>query len=723
MLQTLKSKIIFVIVLVVVFFGAAILNTFITLANQKSDGTVINLAGKQRMLIQKMTKEVLLFSRNQLEASEVRTTEKLFSKTLSGLINGDSELNLPPTENETILNNLKLLRNDWVKFSKKLENILAGIDSENSLSYVIENNVKILNDMNSIVGQYEEETATRVSNLQFTMSIFFVLTLIIGIVSISLSRKFLFHPLNSIVKAAKRIADGDVDFQLTVKGKDEIGILRNNFNIMINNIAKASDDLLNEKENVEIKVFEATRDLEEQKLYLSKNVHNLLTEMQRFENGDLSVNLPVEKDDEIGRLINGFNKSVLNLKKIISNIVNVTAEVIEAGHEISENSEQLAHGNEMQITQTDDFSRSINDISQTIGENTENVSSAARLANLSGENANESVKIIHATLEGMEKISDLVLSASGTVKKLGSKSDEIGEILQVIEDIADQTNLLALNAAIEAARAGESGRGFAVVADEVRKLAERTTKATKEIGVMIKEIQDSTNEAVDSMNEGAEQVNKGREMGVKAGDSLKQILNSTSQVSQSVNQVAVASEQQNSSIEEIKNNVGAFVEISGDSVGRIQSVTESAETLSNHLLGLKESLSFFNFKESKRLAERTVRIDSREFDIAINAHEVWKLKLPKILKGQLKAASSEVLSATECQLGKMYNSNWKSLLSSNKNYQELGIIHERMHNRLKEAVNCLNNNRVSEANKFANEVYSDASNVVKLLTKLKQEYN
>ena len=121
----------------------------------------------------------------------------------------------------------------------------------------------------------------------------------------------------------------------------------------------------------------------------------------------------------------------------------------------------------------------------------------------------------------MERISNVVEASSNSILALGNSSKEIGEIVQVIDDIADQTNLLALNAAIEAARAGEQGKGFAVVADEVRKLAEKTTSATKKIAEMIKQIQKDTNTAVESMQAGTVEVTKGKELAYNSGKILR----------------------------------------------------------------------------------------------------------------------------------------------------------------------------------------------------------
>jgi len=198
-----------------------------------------------------------------------------------------------------------------------------------------------------------------------------------------------------------------------------------------------------------------------------------------------------------------------------------------------------------------------------------------------------------------------VNKSAETVKELGKSSDQIGEIIGVIDDIADQTNLLALNAAIEAARAGDQGRGFAVVADEVRKLAERTTKATKEIAGMIKKIQADTTGAVQSMEEGTSEVERGIRLADKAGASLQDIVGVSQKVTDMVTQIAAASEEQSSASEEISKNVEAISKVTGETAQGTQQIARAAEGLNRLTNTLQDLIGRFTLDRSGEFSGQT----------------------------------------------------------------------------------------------------------------------
>ncbi|HEX3075132.1 MAG TPA: methyl-accepting chemotaxis protein, partial [Ignavibacteriales bacterium] len=188
---------------------------------------------------------------------------------------------------------------------------------------------------------------------------------------------------------------------------------------------------------------------------------------------------------------------------------------------------------------------------------------------------------------------DVVSQAAINVQELGKSSEQIGEIIQVIDDIADQTNLLALNAAIEAARAGEQGRGFAVVADEVRKLAERTTLATKEIAGTINKIQKNTAITVESIVKGTEEVERGRELASRTGTYLKEIISSSERTAEVVTQVAAATEEQSAAAEQISKNVESVSNIAEESSAGAMQIAKAADDLNRLAVQLQNLVNRF----------------------------------------------------------------------------------------------------------------------------------
>ena len=320
--------------------------------------------------------------------------------------------------------------------------------------------------------------------------------------------------------------------------------------------------------------------------------------MDDFAQGDFTGRVDADYKGDHQLIKNSINKMGDSVSKVLNQVKEAVQATASAANQISSSTEEMAAGAQEQSSQTTEIAGAVEEMTKTIFETTKNSGLASDASKNAGKVAKDGGHVVEETIEGMNRIAEVVKKSAETVQALGKSSDQIGEIVQVIDDIADQTNLLALNAAIEAARAGEQGRGFAVVADEVRKLAERTTKATKEIAAMIKQIQKDTTGAVDSMQQGTEEVEVGKKLAEKAGSSLKEIIVGAENVADIVNQVAAASEQQSSAAEQISKNIESISSVTQQSASGIQQIAHASEDLNRLTLNLQELVSQFKIDES-----------------------------------------------------------------------------------------------------------------------------
>ena len=300
-------------------------------------------------------------------------------------------------------------------------------------------------------------------------------------------------------------------------------------------------------------------------IYLIRNfttrIIRVANTMSRIADGDLTTQLKIYANDEIGELGKSINRMVLSLDTMITSITKTASELASSSNILYGISEQAASSSEEVAAQAGTVVTACEEMVSTSGGIAQNCNIAAESSRQGSDLVTEGVSVVQETVAGMNRITERVKETAATLERLGSRSDQIGEIVGTIEDIADQTNLLALNAAIEAARAGEQGRGFAVVADEVRALAERTTKATKEIAQMIKAIQNETTGAVTSMEEGVKEVERGTQDAAKSGRALDHILSQINAVSMEINQIATAAEEQTATTTEITSNIQQITEV------------------------------------------------------------------------------------------------------------------------------------------------------------------
>jgi methyl-accepting chemotaxis protein len=314
--------------------------------------------------------------------------------------------------------------------------------------------------------------------------------------------------------------------------------------------------------------------------------------------GDLTHNLEVTSQDEIGALTDSLNHTVESLRVLLATVSENATQLAAASEEISASASHSSESAHRQSDQTAQVSTAMQEMSATVTEVSDNSRRAADAAREASDTARTGGKVVSETLTTMRSIAGSTTAVAAKITELGKSSQRIGTIAAVIDDIADQTNLLALNAAIEAARAGEQGRGFAVVADEVRKLAERTAAATKEIAGMIESIQKEAREAVAAMQGGSREVELGVTKTEGSGKALDQIIEMASRVGDMVAQIATAATEQSATAEQVNANISNIAEMTSQSSINAGETAKACTDLSNLAFNLQTLVGNFKLNRS-----------------------------------------------------------------------------------------------------------------------------
>jgi methyl-accepting chemotaxis protein len=309
--------------------------------------------------------------------------------------------------------------------------------------------------------------------------------------------------------------------------------------------------------------------------------------------GDLAKRMKTTSDDAVGEIAKYLNGFLEMLNDTFTRVIERSYKISYASNTLEATAKEMSKGAHDIVTQINSVAAASEEMSTTSSEIARNCTIAAQSSDIISHSAISGENIIQGIVVAMNRIDDHVKESAAIIRRLGEKSDQIGEIAAIINDIADQTNLLALNAAIEAARAGEHGRGFAVVADEVRKLAERTGKATRDIGETILTMQSETKAAVASMENGVNEGERGVEETEKSGSALKEILHQINTLASQINQIAVASEQQTATTNEISGsiqNISRVMEYASKNIQENADATSQVASLSIELNKLVEKL-------------------------------------------------------------------------------------------------------------------------------------
>ncbi len=302
------------------------------------------------------------------------------------------------------------------------------------------------------------------------------------------------------------------------------------------------------------------KEADDQKMYLERQVNMLVENMSKLSNGDLTLALTAEREDEIGQLVEAVNKTIAILKGIVSDVKSAAENVTSGSQQLSAGSEQMSQGTTEQAASAEEASSSVEEMNATIRQNADNAQQTEKIAIKSAKDALESGKAVSEAVAAMK---------------------DIAKKISIIEEIARQTNLLALNAAIEAARAGEHGKGFAVVASEVRKLAERSQVAAREI---------------------SELSGRSVEVAERAGTMLTKLVPDIQKTSELVQEISASSKEQASGADQINAAIQQLNQVIQQNAGAAEEMASTAEELSSQSEQLQGTIAFFKVNEADNQA-------------------------------------------------------------------------------------------------------------------------
>ncbi len=388
--------------------------------------------------------------------------------------------------------------------------------------------------------------------------------------------------LVGLYKVCSDFASGDTAARAAVSGDDDFALLSSSVNTVLNKQSGISGPTLTGGGS--------------DAAALQAQIEKLLQEVSAVGDGDLRVQAEVTPDT-LGVLADSFNYMIEELAKVVGRVQSTAVQVTNATRRILDRSADLAQASETQVAQISQTSDAVEALAIFIQNVARNAMSSVEVAQEALRSATSGQQSVRQTIDGMMLIRENVQETSKKIKRLGERSNEIGEIVRIIEDIADQTNLLALNAAIQSAMAGEHGRGFAVVADEIRLLAERSTESTKRIAILVRSIQGDTYDAVVAMEDSTQEVVKGSQLADEAGRALNSIYSAVERQAKMIESIAHAANEQTPVSEAVAVTMAQISDVIRQTDAGTQEAAVSVSYLAELSEQLRSSVSTFRLPD------------------------------------------------------------------------------------------------------------------------------
>ena len=566
------------IILLAVIYASTI---FIT-DKQKFDAVVINLAGRQRMLTQRMTKELLnyLILKDETALKSMQNSIKVFDTTLKALTNGgeapldlawNKMVSIPPAP-DSVKTQLQKVMNMWQSFLENLNKAIKG--DKKALNFVLKNNVPLLTEMNKGVLLFQETAEKKVIWMKRIQLILFLVGIALSVMTLLIYKKTIIEPTREMLLFTQKLAEsgGNLTKKVPVLTEDEIGNLGRAINAFIASLRELIWKIKNSSILSIAELYKSTRRL------IKANEHT----------------------KEIAELLDKSARSIENITDAVQNQYASSEEITSSTQTLAKLAEDL----------------------------NEEIKKASEKANKGGE-------ALRSTIATIENLQTNTKEVTERARILSERASVINDVVNTITSIAEQTNLLALNAAIEAARAGEAGKGFAVVAEEVRKLAEESKNAAVQIGENLRTLMEgveTTAHDISQMNEGMLEVVSQAKNASEAISEILKIMDDVRGFSQNVNESA---ETLSASTEELTSAAETITNLATSANETIKNITEKLFTLREESEKVTQSS-----KETATIFEETVNL-LEKFEVeteselieaieeAERAHKEWLQSLEK----------------------------------------------------------------------------------------------